>query len=273
MSTRASIMKKRKFIVKPFAPTAGLAPRAATDLWTTLKAALEKIFRHEMAALSFSELYRFAYRLMVDKQGDTVYSGVYESLSQHFQRKREEVAARPNGPAFLVSLNEVWLDSLKILHAIKDIFMYVDRTYVVQHNKKPIFARGLQVFFDAVVNSPAVRTRLRQLLQRQVLRERLGEVIDRSTMKSIMEMLVVLGPKKSVYKDFFETVRAIHFNGSCLVLCDGSAHCAHSVEQGMVASAYQRVYAWQMHAFETGIPGKHARVLPGLGIHSPKLDC
>ena len=49
-------MKRRKFVVKPFAPAAALAPRTASGLWATLRTALDKIFRHEMAALSFAEL-------------------------------------------------------------------------------------------------------------------------------------------------------------------------------------------------------------------------
>ena len=111
-------MKKRRFVVKPFSPTPTLAPRAATDLWSLLRNALDKIFRHEMANLSFADLYGYAYKLVVDKQGETMYMGIYNALVGHFTTKRVAVAASSDSE-FLSRLNDVWLDSLKILHAVR----------------------------------------------------------------------------------------------------------------------------------------------------------
>ena len=131
-----------QFKVKPFAPAALSAPKTASHLWGILRNAMEKIFNHENAKLSFAELHWHTYKLVLDKQGDMVYNGMYEALLSHFSAKRMRVANEANGD-FLATLQLVWLDTLEVLSAVKDIFMYMDRTYIVHMNKKPTFARSV----------------------------------------------------------------------------------------------------------------------------------
>ena len=55
---------------------------------------------------------------------------------------------------FLVSLKKVWLDHKRSLLMVRDILMYMDRTYVKQNQKKPVYEMGLAIFCQYCTRSP-----------------------------------------------------------------------------------------------------------------------
>jgi len=61
----------------------------------------------------------------------------------------------------------------------------MDRIYVKHQNKVPVHQLGLNLWRDVVVRNPRIRDRLHAILQDTVMRERAGDVIDRSLMRSI----------------------------------------------------------------------------------------
>lgn len=85
---------------------------------------------------------------------------------------------------------------------IRDILMYMDRTYVMQQQKTPVFQLGLELWRDHVVRSKSISERLLNVLSERIGKERMGEVIERSLIKAITQMLVDLG--QAVYQDDFE---------------------------------------------------------------------
>ena len=70
---------------------------------------------------------------------------------------------------------------------------YMDRTYVVQFKKTPVFDMGLEIFQGEVARHKQVKDRLQRLLLERILNERNGEVIERDLVKSTLSMLVDLG--------------------------------------------------------------------------------
>ena len=57
---------------------------------------------------------------------------------------------------------------------IRDILMYMDRTYVAAQKKTPVYERGLQIFRDEVTRNPKIKDRLLQMLLDLIGRERVG---------------------------------------------------------------------------------------------------
>ncbi|CAI5479006.1 unnamed protein product [Closterium sp. Yama58-4] len=85
---------------------------------------------------------------------------------------------------------------------IRDILMYMDRTYVTNHNKTPVHDLGLALWRDHIVRAPAIRPRLLSTILSLVHQERSGEVINRALMRSISSMFADLGP--AVYSEDLE---------------------------------------------------------------------
>lgn len=173
----------------------------ATKTWQTLHNAIHEIHRQNASGLSFEELYRNAYNMVLHKFGDKLYAGLEETITTHLRG----VAAEVHGTAedgFLQELKDKW-DKHKISSImIRDILMYMDRTYVVTQKKTPVYDRGLQIFRDEVCRNPKIKDRLLNMMLDMIKRERQGEMIPRSLLKTISGMFVELG--REVYRSDFE---------------------------------------------------------------------
>lgn len=148
---------------------------------------------------------RNSYNLVLHKHGDLLYNGVIGVITERLTKIAQEISA-VSDDLLLVVLNQKWTDHQIIMTMVRDILMYMDRTYVNQKRKHPIYDSGLYIFRDVIARSPSIRERLRNLLLRNIELERNGELVDRSLLKNILRMLVDLGVHSNiVYEDDFES--------------------------------------------------------------------
>lgn len=56
-------------------------------IWTMLKTALNEILNKNNSGLSFEELYRNAYTMVLHKRGDKLYEGLQSVVSDHLRQK------------------------------------------------------------------------------------------------------------------------------------------------------------------------------------------
>ncbi|KAJ3131094.1 Cullin-3, partial [Physocladia obscura] len=221
------------------------------DAWETLKTAIEEIQDKNSSALSFEVLYRNAYNMVLNKQGDKLYAGVGSVITNHLRRVAAEVVApafatsanthqsftfapaaitttnttatnassslpssiqnNTTNPfiveaglagrvslasphAFVRTLKAVWDDHTTCMVMIRDILLYMDRVYVRSVNKSLVYDYGLDLFRDVVLHSEnfPIRDRTIETLLHLILLERQGDVIDRFSIKSIIDMFLSL---------------------------------------------------------------------------------
>eukprot|EP00621_Florenciella_sp_RCC1693_P013664 CAMPEP_0182534416 /NCGR_PEP_ID=MMETSP1323-20130603/15711_1 /TAXON_ID=236787 /ORGANISM="Florenciella parvula, Strain RCC1693" /LENGTH=65 /DNA_ID=CAMNT_0024744433 /DNA_START=1 /DNA_END=194 /DNA_ORIENTATION=+ len=62
---------------------------------------------------------------------------------------------------------------------VRDILMYMDRTYVAQNKKVAVYDLGLIIFRDTVARHEQVKDRLRHILLENIANERSGQLIER----------------------------------------------------------------------------------------------
>lgn len=178
--------------------------RFVNDIWEHLKKAIQEIQKKNNSGLSFEELYRNAYTLVLHKHGDKLYSGTERVVTEHMIKVRNNVVEALNNN-FLSTLNSCWKDHQTAMVMIRDILMYMDRVHVNQNNLPSVYNMGLMIFRDQVVRHPPIRTHLQQTLLNMVSRERHGEVIPRMQIREACQMLVQLGVESpSVYEEDFE---------------------------------------------------------------------
>jgi len=146
-------------------------------------------------------MFRNAYNMVLHKYGEKLYSGVVNTMTQHL-REIARIVEAAQGGLFLEELDVKWREHYKSLQMIRDILMYMDRTFVNNFNKTPVHELGLNLWRDHIVRSPKIRDRLLNTLLDLVHRERTGEVINRGLMRNITKMLVELG--LTVYQEDFE---------------------------------------------------------------------
>ncbi|KAG9509946.1 Cullin-3 [Fragariocoptes setiger] len=195
---------EKKLRIRQFPPH--MHDKFVQTIWLTLKSAIEEIQKKNNGGLSFEELYRNAYTLVLHKKGDKLYEGVREVIKDHLVGKiRVDVEAALHNN-FLQALNQAWSDHQTSMVMIRDILMYMDRVYVQHNSVDNVYNLGLNLFRDYVVNYPGIRDHLRLTLLSQVMVERRGECIEALAIKNVCQMLVQLGiDKRTVYEEIFET--------------------------------------------------------------------
>jgi cullin 3 len=196
--------KKSRVSIKPSSSYVQMDPNYAENTWNLLKNAIHEIQRKNASGLSFEELYRNAYNMILHKYGDKLYEGLRSVVQQQLRESSEKII-NCNEEKFLEVLNEVWTDHKMSMLMIRDILMYMDRVYVVQNNVAPIYDLGLQLFYNEIARHPRIKERILRHLLGNIQRERQGEVVNRGLLKNIIQMLVDLGIKnRTVYEEEFE---------------------------------------------------------------------
>jgi len=196
--------KEGKMRIRNFPMT--MDEKFVENIWNMLKAAIQEIQHKNNSGLSFEELYRNAYTMVLHKHGELLYSGLREVVTTHLESKvRNDVLAALNNN-FLQTLNAAWNDHQTSMVMIRDILMYMDRVYVQQNNCENVYNLGLVIFRDKVVRYGGIGNHLRITLLDMIAKERRGEVIDRLAIKSACQMLMMLGlDRRDVYEEDFES--------------------------------------------------------------------
>ncbi|EMS62017.1 Cullin-3A [Triticum urartu] len=193
--------RKRNFKIEMFKHRVELDPKYAERTWKVLEHAIHEIYNHNASGLSFEELYRSAYNMVLHKYGEKLYNGLESTMTWRLKEISKSIEAAQGG-LFLEELNAKWMDHNKALQMIRDILMYMDRTYVPTSHRTPVHELGLNLWRDHIIHYPMIHGRLLDTLLDLIHRERMGEVINRGLMRSITKMLMDLGP--AVYQDDFE---------------------------------------------------------------------
>ncbi|KAL3511134.1 hypothetical protein ACH5RR_030535 [Cinchona calisaya] len=201
MNSSGSNQRKRNFQIEAFKHKVVVDPKYPDKTWKVLENAITQIYNHNSSALSFEELYRNAYNMVLHKFGEKLYSGLVKTITLHLQEMATSIEAAQGG-SFLEELNRKWTDHNKALQMIRDILMYMDRTFIPSNHKTPVHELGLNLWRDNVIHSSKIQIRLLNTLLELIRRERTGEVINRGLMRNIIKMLMDLGPL--VYQEDFE---------------------------------------------------------------------
>lgn len=197
-SKTASKMRIRAF-------PASMDEKYVNVIWQMLKNAIQEIQKKNNSGLSFEELYRNAYTMVLNKYGEKLYTGLKEVVTEHLTQKVRKDVLQSLNNNFLSTLNQTWNDHQTAMVMIRDILMYMDRVYVQNYNVEPVYNLGLILFRDTVVRFPQIKDHLRQCLLEMVHKERRGELTDRSAIKNACQMLMTLGiESRSVYYEDFE---------------------------------------------------------------------
>ena len=190
--------------------------------WNMLQEALVDIHNKTCSKLSFEELYRASYRIVLKKKGEVLYQRVKQFEEQWFaEHIIPQIAAlvtkslinigvdkstvsvnerRQTGEKFLRGLRDVWQDHNTSMNMVADILMYLDRGYTQQDpHGVPIFATTIALFRDHILRSclnansdNLVIDILISVMLDQIDMEREGDVIDKNLIRSCSRMLCCL---------------------------------------------------------------------------------
>jgi cullin 3 len=80
----------------------------AYDHWNTIREAVHKIYAQQASTLSYEELYRTAYNLVLHKHGELLYTGIKSTTVELLQPIVEKLLHQTGEDDLLRTLNDIW---------------------------------------------------------------------------------------------------------------------------------------------------------------------
>lgn len=156
--------------------------------------------------LSFEELYRLCYNMVLYEYGDLLYNGFQDVVAEHLENVRETIEKTPQD-TFVAEINRQWWCFTVSIKKVGEILMYMDRHYV-RRRKMSVHDLSVALFRDKVILMPKVLDRLINSLFDSIDQERKGEQIEWQELSGITRLLVDLGndskTNRNVYFHYFE---------------------------------------------------------------------
>lgn len=195
---------KRKLIIRPFKvqprPPAGYEARS----FEKLRQAVGVILRKDQIKFSREELYRLVESLCIHKKAEGLYTGLHNQCESHTRSKVNSLKDTNGDEMFLRNMQSIWNDHCEQFSTIRKIFLYLDRTYVLQNPRlTSLWGMGLSLLRSSLKSNRMVEQSIVKGVLQQVERERKGDKVDRSLIKSLLKMLSALETYKEVFEGAF----------------------------------------------------------------------
>ncbi|KAG7663215.1 uncharacterized protein J8A68_003297 [[Candida] subhashii] len=143
--------------------------------WLVLANAINQIQNKNVSNLSYEQLYRKAYVLVIRKYGAKLYDNVGSVITQHLLNRRQYLVSISTGnEEFMKAIIQEWNEHLQAMKFISDVLMYLNRVYVKEQKKLLIYDLGIQLFKDNIIryNGDEVGHRLVHIVIDEITKSR-----------------------------------------------------------------------------------------------------
>uniref|UniRef100_A0A8B9N7F2 Cullin 4B n=1 Tax=Accipiter nisus TaxID=211598 RepID=A0A8B9N7F2_9AVES len=184
----------KKLVIKNFKDKPKLPENYTDETWQKLKEAVEAIQNSTSIKYNLEELYQAVENLCSYKISANLYKQLRQICEDHIKAQIHQFREYP-------FFNKCWQDHCRQMIMIRSIFLFLDRTYVLQNSMLPsIWDMGLELFRTHIISDQKVQNKTIDGILLLIERERNGEAIDRSLLRSLLSMLSDL----QIYQDSFE---------------------------------------------------------------------
>ncbi|NWH33852.1 CUL4B protein, partial [Regulus satrapa] len=191
----------KKLVIKNFKDKPKLPENYTDETWQKLKEAVEAIQNSTSIKYNLEELYQAVENLCSYKISANLYKQLRQICEDHIKAQIHQFREYPFLVLFLKKIDKCWQDHCRQMIMIRSIFLFLDRTYVLQNSMLPsIWDMGLELFRTHIISDQKVQNKTIDGILLLIERERNGEAIDRSLLRSLLSMLSDL----QIYQDSFE---------------------------------------------------------------------
>eukprot|EP01084_Bolivina_argentea_P099562 178960_1 len=193
---RAPIYRgNRKLTIKPFKAQPKVPEGFEDEMWLNLKAAIIAVNSQQPISTSREELYRAVEDLCANKCGAKLYTRLQEECDGHIAvLVKSLVGLEYDTEAYLKRVDETWQRFCENQLSIRNIFLCLDRQYVLQNPALPsLWDMGLYLLRKHLDSVSEVQGRMISGLLCMIERERKGETTDRGIIRSLVRLLQSVG--------------------------------------------------------------------------------
>ncbi|XP_063703800.1 cullin-4A [Culicoides brevitarsis] len=192
----------KKLIIKNFKDKPVLPENYSEKTWEKLREAIVAIQTSKPIIYSLEELYQAVENMCNHKMDSQLYVNLTACTEMHVKSNiRPFLADSIDKLLYLRKVNECWQSHCQQMIMIRSIFLYLDRTYVLQNpTVHSIWDMGLELFRDHIAMNTSVQSRTVEGILMLIEKERYGNTVDRILLKNLLKMLSDL----QIYKEAFE---------------------------------------------------------------------
>lgn len=193
----------KKLVIQAFQSKPTLPPGFEADTWSKLQDCVHAVHGKRPVSCSLEELYSAVQDMCMHKLAQGLYVKLQHECDVHIANQLLNLKSclQLEPIAFLEKINNVWEDYCNQMLTIRQVFLYLDRTYVITTaGVRSLFDMGLQLFRKHLLDHPEVADKTIQGLLFLVQRDRVAEIVNRMLLKSLLKMFNNLG----LYGDHFQ---------------------------------------------------------------------
>uniref|UniRef100_A0A8I3PJR9 Cullin family profile domain-containing protein n=1 Tax=Canis lupus familiaris TaxID=9615 RepID=A0A8I3PJR9_CANLF len=192
----------KKLVIRNFKDKPLILENYTEEAWQKLKEAVQAIQNNTSVQYSLEELYQSVKNLCSYNLSANLYKQLKQLCEQHIRAEIHQLReySLDTGP-FLKKMDKCWQDHARQMSMIRNIFLFLDRTYVFQISMlSSIWDMGLELFKSYIICDQNVQSRTIDGILLLIEKERNGEMIDRCLIQRLLSMLSDL----QIYQVSFE---------------------------------------------------------------------
>ncbi|XP_071950198.1 cullin-4A-like [Antedon mediterranea] len=192
----------KKLIIKNFKVKPELPENYQEETWERLKEAVQAIHNSRAIKYSLEELYQAVENMCSHKMSASLYEKLKRVCEAHVESQLPSlISDMQDSLSYLKLVDKCWQDHCRQMIMIRSIFLFLDRTYVLQNSMvSSLWDMGLDLFRVHIISNKLVETRTVDGLLLLIANERAADVVDHSLLKSLLRMLSDL----QIYGNAFE---------------------------------------------------------------------
>ncbi|CAF2687316.1 unnamed protein product [Rotaria sp. Silwood2] len=212
----------KKLIIKNLKTSSLVLPSDYFDkIWPLLKQALEAILNGTTSPTNEEQLYRHIDHLCTTSTNDTntspptlLYDNLRKVLDEHIQTFLPILLSETNDSNdYLRVLNSIWNDHIIRASLIRQLFIVLDRTYVLHAAVPSIWELNQDLFRRYIMQNSIISNRCINGILKLIEQERRGETIDRNLVKNLIRMLIDLHLyRKDFEPSFLQSTEELYHN-------------------------------------------------------------
>mmetsp|Transcript_17124 Transcript_17124/g.35635 ORF Transcript_17124/g.35635 Transcript_17124/m.35635 type:complete len:718 (-) Transcript_17124:1587-3740(-) len=196
--------RSQKLSFRPYKVQPTVDPKLFEDTWeNVLRVAVNAVQGSRGTSYSYEELYGKVEDICRQKNAVLLYSKLEQECNLHISSQIKNLSGQyVQDEDFLRSVDRCWNDHCSQMSTIQSIFLYLDRTYVVQGGigDRSLWNMGLRLFGGHFVQRVDVQRKSIAGVLSLIEKERNGDSVDRLLIKSLVRIFTAIDR----YRDSFE---------------------------------------------------------------------
>ncbi|UJR36138.1 hypothetical protein I4U23_028872 [Adineta vaga] len=221
LSSQNSSTTTKKLVIKNLKNSSSTPPDYFEKIWPLLKQALLAILNGTTSPTNEEQLYRHIDHLCTISTNETnssppylLYENLKKVLDDYIQTLLPMLLSEMgDSNDYLRLLNSTWNDHTIRSTLIRQLFIVLDRTYVLHAIVPSIWELSQDLFRRYIMQNSIISNRCTTGLLKLIEQERRGETIDRNLIKNLIRMLIDLHLyKKDFEPSFLQSTEQLYHN-------------------------------------------------------------